>query len=129
MPAKPSHKIKAAAYYFVFVSRNVEQIKTDFRVSRRTVQRWSEEPEWAEILDVCDYKGPSTFESSNICEGSESGAESDLKRAYRSYKAKLKAGEPKHTLTRLVEQDTGINRKRVSEWARRYNWWSKGDRC
>ena len=118
MPAKPVEKIKAAAYHFVFVGRDVNQIAKHFRVSTRTIQRWSETPEWSGVLETCDYKGPRAFESKHGCK-----TESDFKKARRIYEAKLKAGEPKHTLTRLVEQDTGINRKRVSEWARKHGWW------
>ena len=59
---KPIHKIRAAAYYFVFVSRNLKRIATDFKVNSRTIKRWAKEPEWTEVLDACDYKGDRDFE-------------------------------------------------------------------
>ena len=49
---KPTHKIRAAAYYFVYVSRNLKRIAKDFRVNPRTIQRWADTPIWTEILDA-----------------------------------------------------------------------------
>ena len=50
---RPVAKIHAAAAYFAFVSRNPNQIAKAFNLKNvRTVHRWSETPEWEEVLEV-----------------------------------------------------------------------------
>ena len=121
---KPVHKIRAAAYYFVFVSRNLKRIATDFKVNSRTITRWAKEPEWTEVLDACDYRGDRGFE---VEPTRDAGREFDeFNKARDIYQNALKAGVPKHKLTALVEKETGIPRKRVGYWVRTYGWLESG---
>ena len=50
---KPIAKIHCAATYFVFVSRNINEIAETFDTSDRTIRRWAEDPEWETALDAC----------------------------------------------------------------------------
>ena len=118
---KPIHKIRAAAYYFMFVSRNLKRIAKDFRVNSRTIQRWAEEPERTEVLDACDYKGPREFELQPYRD-TERDAGEEFRNARKVYLAAQKRGEPRHTLARITEEKTGIPRKKIGEWTRKHGW-------
>ena len=118
---KPVEKIRAAAYYFVFVSRDIKRIASDFGVVERTVRKWANDPIWTQVLDACDYQGDRGFEVQPFRD-TERDAGDDFKKAREIYQSLLKAGEPRHRLARLTEEQTGIKRKRISEWARKYNW-------
>ena len=118
---KPIHKIRAAAYYFVYVSRNLKRISKDFRVDPRTIQRWAETPIWTEILDACDYRGERTFELQPYRD-TERDAGEIFKKARDVYLKALKAGEPRHKLAAITEAKTGIPRKKIGTWARKHGW-------
>lgn len=118
---KPIHKIRAAAHYFVFISRNLKRIATDFRVQQRTVQRWAKEPEWTEVLDACDYKGPREFELQPYRD-TERDAGDEFSNARKVYLAAKKRGEPRHKLAAITEAKTGIPRKKIGTWARKHGW-------
>ena len=118
---KPTEKIRAAAYYFVFVSRNIKKIASDFGVVERTIRKWEKLDEWTQVLDACDYQGPRTFEVQPY-RNTERDAGEDFRKAREVYLEAQEAGEPRHTLARLTEERTGINRKKVGEWARKYGW-------
>ena len=49
---KPITKIHCAATYFVFVSRDIDEIAEAFDTSDRTIRRWSEDPEWETALEA-----------------------------------------------------------------------------
>lgn len=118
---KPIHKIRAAAYYFVYVSRNLKRIAKDFRVNPRTIQRWAETPIWTETLDVCNYRGERAFDLEPYRD-TERDAGEEFQNARKVYQKALEAGEPRHKLAAVTESKTGINRKKIGTWARRYGW-------
>ena len=118
---KPVHKIRAAAYYFVYVSRNIKRIASDFGVVERTIRKWEKLDEWTEVLDACGYKGDRSFEVQPYRD-TERDAGDEFRKAREVYLEALNAGEPRHTLARLTEEKTGIKRKKVGEWARKYGW-------
>ena len=118
---KSIHKIRAAAYYFVYVSRNLKRIAKDFRVDSRTIQRWADTDIWTEILDACDYRGPRTFELQPYRD-TERDAGEEFRKAREVYQKALKAGEPRHKLAAITEAKTGIPRKKIGTWARKHGW-------
>ena len=118
---KPINKIRAAAYYFVYVSRNLKRIAKDFRVDSRTIQRWADTNIWTEILDACDYRGPRDFILQPYRD-TERDAGEEFQNARKVYLKALKAGEPRHKLAAITEAKTGIPRKKIGTWARKYGW-------
>ena len=60
---KPIAKIHCAATYFVFVSRDINEIAETFDTSDRTIRRWAEDEEWETALDACGYTGDRNFET------------------------------------------------------------------
>ena len=60
---KPIVKIHCAAAYFVFVSRDINEIAETFGTSNRTIRRWAEDEEWETALDACGYTGDRNFET------------------------------------------------------------------
>ena len=117
---KPIHKIRAAAYYFVFVSQDLQRITKDFDVNSRTIKRWSKESEWTQVLDDCDYKGDRNFQTQPTRDPEREF--DDFGKAREAYFKAFKAGTPLHKLAAVVEEKTAIPRKKVGEWARRHGW-------
>ena len=118
---KPIEKIRATAYYFVFVSRNLNRIAKDFQVSPRTIKRWAAEPEWSEVLDACGYQGERAFEVKPPRDA-ERDAGDAFRNARKIYHKAMKAGKPHHKLAAITESKTGIPRRRIREWAKKYGW-------
>ena len=118
---RPVEKIHAAAYYFAFISRDIDEIADAFGVSTDTIRKWEKTPEWENALSAFGYEGERSFASvpkrDTIRERPE-----ELEKAREVYLELLAAGEPLHRLPRLVEEQTGIPRRNVFEWAKRYNW-------
>ena len=118
---RPIHKIRAAAYYFVYVSRDPKKMATDFQVTDRTIRKWQKLPEWTEVLDACDYQGDRSFEVQPY-RNLQRDAGDQFQKAYEVYQEAQKSGVPRHKLATFVEEKTGIRRKRVGDWARKYGW-------
>lgn len=55
-------KIHAAAAYFAFRSRELQQIAKAVDVSEQTIRRWRDnEPEWEKTFQTIGYKGTRLF--------------------------------------------------------------------
>ena len=118
---KPIHKIRATAYYFVYVSRNLKRIARDFGVSERTITRYAADPIWTQVLDDCDYLGDRSFEVQPLRDVARDAGDA-LENARKEYQKAIKAGVPQHKIAALVERETGIRRQRIRVWSRRYGW-------
>ena len=118
-------KICSAASYFASKSRNLTQIANTFKVSERTVRRWSENaPEWEETLTLWEYNGERFFETKPKRDA-ERDAGGIFVKAREIYRNAFLSGTPIHKLARSVVDAVGndvLSIRRVREWAKRYRW-------
>lgn len=114
-------KIIAAASYFCLVSRKVEEIAHKFGVDTRTIRRWAQHGVWDKTLDVLKYDGERHFEQQPTRDvvRDTRGVYQDAKDAYQQAMAK---GEPVFRLARLAAESSGVDVRKVRDWAKRYNW-------
>ena len=122
---RPVEKIHAAAHYFAFISRDIQDIADAFDVSTDTIRKWEKTPEWHKALDVFKYNGDRTFATEPKRDTAREKPE-ELKKARKIYlelyQELTAKGETLRKLPRLVEERTGIPRRSIADWARRYNW-------
>ena len=118
---RPVEKIHAAAHYFAFISRDIQNIATAFGVSTDAIRKWEKTPEWRKALDVFKYDGDRTFATEPKRDTTREKSE-ELEKAREVYLKLLANGEPRHRLPRLVSEITGIKQRTIAEWAKRYNW-------
>ena len=117
---KPIVKIHAAATYFVFVSRDPKQIAKAFNLKNvRTVLRWSETEEWAEVLEVCGYEGDRSFQPLPM---SDTDTGISFQDAHQAYLNTIADGVPKHRRASVAAETVGMPARKIRDWARRYNW-------
>lgn len=123
MPTKPTEKIRAAAYYFVFVSQDLKRIARDFRVNPLTVKRWAADPIWHATLEICRYTGPRDF---HVSPKPTRDTIRDNKGIYEkvrdAYLQAIHSGTPKSQLARTTSEQTGVSARKIRDWARRYKW-------
>ena len=118
---KPIVKIHCAATYFVFVSRDINDIAEAFDTSDRTIRRWSDDPEWETALDACGYTGDRTFETQPYRD-TERDAGGRFEEARTAYIVAIKEGEPKHRWATIAAEAVGLPRRRVHDWAMKHGW-------
>ena len=118
-------KICCAASHFASKSRNLTQIANTFKVSERTVRRWSENaPEWEEALTFWQYDGERSFETKPKRDA-QRDARGLFEKARDTYRNAFLSGTPIHKLARSVVDAVGNDRlsvRRVREWAKTYRW-------
>ena len=114
-------KIIAAASYFAFVSRRVEDIAEAFDVDTRTIRRWTTHDLWDKTLNTIGYEGITTFEHhpTRDVERDTSGVYQNAKEAYLDAADR---GEPSYRLARLAAEVSGGETRKVRDWAKRYKW-------
>ena len=129
MPQKrPIEKIHAAAYLFFTLSRDgsrdfkniYQEIADAFEISPSAVRKWTKTDEWNSALKA--FGGE--FEKQPTRDTARERSE-ELENARKIYLELLAKGEPPHRLSRLVSEITGIKKRTIAEWAKRYNW--RGD--
>lgn len=114
-------KVIAAASYFGLVSRRVEEIAQKFEVDARTVRRWAGHELWELTLDVIGYSGERHFEQQpNRDVQRDTGGVYDTTKA--AYLEAMLRGEPHHRLARIAAGVSGVEVRKVRDWAKRYNW-------
>lgn len=118
---KPIVKIHCAAAYFVFVSRDINEIAEAFDTSDRTIRRWSNAPEWETALDACGYTGDRTFETQPYRD-TERDIGGLFEKAREAYVVAVKSGEPKHRWATIAGNAVGLPRRRVHDWAMKHGW-------
>ena len=111
----------AAASYFGLVSRRVEDIAQKFGVNTRTVRRWATHELWEQTLDVLKYEGDRNFEQQpNRDVRRDTGGLYDATKA--AYLEAMLRGEPVYRLARIAAEVSGVDVRKVRDWAKRYNW-------
>ena len=121
---KPIAKIHCAAAYFVFVSRDINEIAAAFDTSDRTIRRWAEDPEWDAALDACGYTGDRNFETQPYRDTARD-AGGRFAEAREAYTLAIEAGEPKHRWATVAAEAVGLPRRRVHDWAMKHGWRSR----
>ena len=118
---KPIAKIHCAAAYFVFVSRDINEIAAAFDTSNRTIRRWAEDPEWDAALNACGYTGDRNFET-QPSRDTERDAGQLFEAAREAYIAAVKSGAPKHRWATIAAEAVDLPRRRVHDWAMKHGW-------
>lgn len=118
---RPVKKIQRAARYFATRSRELSKIAARFKVSEDTVRKWAKTPEWAATLDAIGYTGDRRFEKQPTRNAARD-AGTMFTKARKMYRSLLNAGEPHHKLASTTAKRLGLTRRRVYEWAEKYNW-------
>ena len=119
--AKPIVKIRCAAAYFVFVSRDINEIAETFGTSDRTIRRWTEDPEWETALEACGYTGDKSFETQPYRD-TERDAGQLFEKAREAYILAVNSGEPKHRWATIAAEVVHLPRRRVHDWAMKHGW-------
>ena len=128
---RPVIKIRCAAYHFARITRDICEIAKAFSVSESTIRKWKSTDEWEETLCVIGYEGPRRFLSKLTRDASREKSE-QFENVRCAYIELFRSGEVPARIPRLVEEQTGVPRRTVSEWAMRHKWrfdaWkTKGD--
>ena len=118
---KPVHKIQRAARYFAKRSRDRQKIANRFSVSEDTVRKWAKTAEWTTTLDTIGYTGDRKFTKHPTRDAARDAGRMFTK-ARKVYRSLLKSGTPHHKLASLTAKKLGLTRRRVYEWAEKYNW-------
>ena len=118
---RPVKKIQRAARYFATRSRELSKIAARFKVSKDTVRKWAKTAEWTATLNAIGYTGDRKFTKRPTRDPARD-AGATFTKARRIYRALLNAGEPPHKLASLTAKRLGLTRRRVYEWAEKYNW-------
>ena len=118
---KPIAKIHCAAAYFIFVSRNINDIAAAFDTSDRTIRRWAEDPEWETALNACRYTGDRNFETQPYRD-TERDAGRLFEAAREAYIVAVNSGEPKHRWATIAAEAVDLPRRRVHNWALKHGW-------
>ena len=118
---RPIHKIQRAARYFATRSRERQKIAKAFRVREDTVRKWAKTAEWTATLNAIGYTGDRSFVYRPTRDAARDAGVTFTK-ARKMYRSLLDAGEPHHKLASLTAKKLGLTRRRVHEWAEKYNW-------
>ena len=114
-------KIPAAAFYFARISRDVHKIAREFDVTEWAVRKWAKTFEWHEALNVLDYKGDRRFAIQPTRDAARENGEI-FNKAQQAYQEALNAGTPYHKLATIAGERVGLPRRRIHDWAMKYNW-------
>ena len=114
-------KIHAAAYHFASVSREIQEIAAAFEVSEWAVRKWAKTPEWQKALNTFGYNGNPNFETHPKRDTTREKPK-ELETVRTVYLQLIDNGVPSHKLPRLVSEITGIDKRRIYEWAKRFHW-------
>jgi len=121
--ARPKNvaKIYGAAFYFAHISRDKKEIADYFNVQKRTVTRWSKQPEWEQALEAWGYQGERNFITpprSDIANNNKKL----FKKARDIYIEALLAGEPTHKLATITGEAVKLPRATIHRWAKQHGW-------
>ena len=114
-------KIYGAAFYFAYISRNKQEIAHHFDVQKRTVTRWSKQPEWEQALKVWKYEGERTFLTPPRRDIAK-GKKEQFEKAREVYIEALSAGEPTHKLATIAGEVVRLPRTTIHRWAKQHGW-------
>ena len=123
----PTIAIQAAAYLF---TKHPEATDTELAnmlaVSQRSLYRWTKRPQWHAALDDLNYTGSRTLRKAKARDAQrENPLYTAAKKCYLEARA---AGESPAKAARAAETETGIPRRRIKDWAKRYDWDAGSDR-
>ena len=114
-------KIPAAAFYFARISRDIRKIAKEFDVTEWAVRKWAKTSEWHEALDIFGYKGAPIFAKQPTRDAARDNGEI-FDKAKQVYQEALNAGKPYHKLAAIAGERVGLSRRRIHDWAMKYNW-------
>ncbi len=114
-------KRPAAAFYFARISRDIRKIAEEFDVTEWTVRKWAKTSEWHEALNVFAYKGDRQFDTQPTRDAARENREI-FDMAKQAYQEALNAGKPYHKLATIAGERVGLPRRRIHDWAMKYNW-------
>ena len=112
--------IHAMAWYFVHISKDVQEMATAFEVSRQTIRNRSKTPAFREALDAFGFTGEIKF-------GNKAARESDpdVEIARQEYNKAIAEGQPRRAISRAAKS-VGKARSVIKDWEKRFNFDRKG---
>ena len=114
-------KIHAAAFYFVYTSRDLHEIANVFAVTEYAVRKWAKTPQWEKALDVFGYTGDRDFITKPTRDTVRDAGET-FEKARKVYFQASRNGVPTHKLATLTGEAVGLPRRRIHAWATQYGW-------
>ena len=114
-------KIPAAAFYFARISRDIHQIAAAFDVTEWAIRKWAKTREWEEALETFGYRGDRSFATQPTRDTKRDNGEL-FEKAHEVYTEAIDAGKPKHQLATIVAARVGVPRRRIHDWAMKYDW-------
>ena len=117
-------KLHAAAFYFSVYSQNAGDIARHVGVSERTIKRWAALDAWQAALDALGYEGSRAFVYHPKRDKVREHGAVYLK-AKSVYLVFLNEGVSKQKLAGMTAEVVGVDREKISRWARTENW--RGD--
>lgn len=114
----------AAAYLFVqHPDASAAELAEMLKTSERTLYRYAKTPAWQATLHLLGYDGDPTLRKKKARDVQRDTPEFNT--AHTIYAEARTAGDSPAKAARTAEAETGIPRKRIREWSRRYQWESR----
>lgn len=116
--------IKLHAAAAIFAARNgcsAQEITDILNVPLNSVYHYAKQPEWQETLNTLQYTGDRRFTRKATRDIQRDTGELVAQARALYTKARRDGSNHKKAVTAVVN-DLGLKRRRVNEWAEKYNW-------
>ena len=117
--AETDIRVTVAAWLFATHTRDAKQIARLLNTTERNIHRWAERECWDEVLQTLDYQGERNF---RVRPARDMKSSPGFEKAKTAYCVAQDRGMPKHKLASTVGETTGINSRKVREWAKVFGW-------
>lgn len=115
-------KLHAAAFLFTENPQiSIAEIATRVKTTEKTLYKWRGTAAWNEALDVFGYTGDRSFRRKPRRDTRREAGDL-LKRAETLYRQFLAGGYTSKQAVSATAKALGLNRPRVEQWRKRYNW-------
>ena len=114
-------RIESAAVVFVRITREKQRLASIFGVTGMCITQWTQTPEFHAKLDELGYTG----ERSLILQVSRDiyrDTPADYETAKTVYIEAYGSDVPKHKLIDYTAKKTGLEKRRLRYWAKRFDW-------
>lgn len=120
-------KLHAAVFQFVKEqTATAQDIGNFIGVSKRTIERWATTDAWHDALDALDFTGPRDWRGRGKKPPDAAApprrAGEDFETVKTTYFALLASGVHPRNAANITAQRTGVNRRRIDRWVKRYGW-------
>ena len=119
-----STRIKLHAAAVIFASRNgcsAQEIADTLKLPVKAIYRYTKEPEWENALNTLQYAGDRQFPRKTTRDPLKDSGEL-VAEARALYTLQRRDGRTHKKAVTAVVEVLGLKRRRINEWAERYNW-------